>query len=182
MLKKLSILGLAVAIATGGVVWFVILPTLSDIKMINDALKNERIDLEKKYQRGQLLNKTIDDFERVKDQKKDLEKIFVTRGDELEFVTILEGIAEANNVAQKLSLKSEDEQKKTNKAYIAVPLTIELESTFPQLLTYLHSLDQLDFYITSKNINMNSNSVNNDIINTTIIGQFYTIEPQIEKE
>ena len=88
--RKIIISVAAVLSVTFIVVYFIILPTIRDIKKISDAVYQERVDLEKKYLRGQLLKKTIQDFEKIKPQQEKLAAAFIKEGEELEFITALE--------------------------------------------------------------------------------------------
>ena len=64
--RKISVALVVVILILVGVVALVIWPTITDIRKISNAIYLERIDLEKKYLRGQLLRKTVDDFEKIK--------------------------------------------------------------------------------------------------------------------
>ena len=158
--------------------YFIILPTIQDIQKINDALQRERIDLEKKYLRGQLLNKTIDDFDRVKDKKGLLSTAFIVEGEELAFITQLEQIAEQNQVTQSLKLATEERRQPSNRTYSVLPLTIELTAPFTQTVNYLHDVETLPFYVNTESINISSSG--NDQLHTTITATVYMLEKTTE--
>ncbi|MAF13839.1 MAG: hypothetical protein CMI53_03030 [Parcubacteria group bacterium] len=126
------------------IIYFVILPTVNDIKSISDAVFNERLDLEKKYLRGQLLKETIENFEKIEPEKEKLTSIFIIEGEELEFITLLEKIAETYNLTQTLKLNTPD--KSTNVEYYTLSSQVSVNGEFIDVLKYLESLEQSNFY------------------------------------
>src|SRR3989338_5790437 len=103
--RKMIIMILTVLITSGLIVYFIILPTVKDIKKITASVYAERLDLEKKYLRGQLLKATVENFEKVKDQQPLLAGSFVAAGQELNFIQTLEKIANRHQIDQDLKLK-----------------------------------------------------------------------------
>ena len=66
---KITISTIGVILIISLITVFIIIPTISDIKKISNPIYLERVDLEKKYLRGQLLKKTVSNFEEIKSQK-----------------------------------------------------------------------------------------------------------------
>ncbi len=114
---------------TGLVIYLVILPTIKDIRGINEDVYAERVDLEKKYLRGQLLRKTVEDFEKIRPEKDKLSSVFIPEKEELKFITDLEKIAANNNLLQIIGLEqSKDAGEKGN--FYPIPLRIKTSGEF----------------------------------------------------
>lgn len=141
--KILSFLILTTASLTA-VILFIIIPTITDIKKISNSIYLERIDLETKYLKGQLLRKTIKDFENYKNEKEKFKKIFIAQGDELEFITTLEKIATDRQILQ--SFKIKDSKQETAGYHYPLNLQIILEGNFFDIMNYLADLEKLDYY------------------------------------
>ena len=154
--KKIAIYITGVAVLAGAIVAAIILPTIKDIKAINNQVLTEKIDLEKKYLRGQLLKKTIENFERIKPQEEKLEKIYIEPGQELGFVTTLENIASRHQLAQDISLTDA----KSGATATYEPLALRITTNGPLLasLGYLRDLERLPVYF-----NIHEISIKNDI-------------------
>lgn len=143
--RKIIISILTVLIGNGLILYFIILPTIRDITEIKNNVLLERIDLEKKWQRGQLLNRAQGDFEKTKAEKGRLVSIFISEGSELEFITSLEQIAENNKITQELTLDPGEDisNKKFNKTS---RLSIKAEGSFNDVLRYIDEINKLEYY------------------------------------
>lgn len=172
--RKITISIALVGATIGLIVYFIILPTIQDIKKISDAVYAERMDLEKKYIRGQLLKKTLEDFEKVKPEKEKLASIFVSQGKELEFITALEKIAAVHGLKQSIQLQP-TAGKKGEKLY---PLLLEVTTNgdFIEILKYLKDLEKLNYYfnIFSLNLGLDAKNSSNKAINAILTGKIYT--------
>lgn len=153
--KKIALSISLVILFNAVIIYFIIIPTVSDIKMISDAVYKERVDLEKKYQRGQLLNKTLENFERVKSEQVIFKKAFIAEENELTFVTALENIAGKHNLEQHLQLASAKISESKN-LYLSRAITITLRGTYEDTLNYLHDLESMDVFVNLANISLSS--------------------------
>ena len=144
--RKMIIMILTVLITSGLIVYFIILPTVKDIKKITASVYAERLDLEKKYLRGQLLKATVENFEKVKDQLPLLAASFVAAGQELNFIQTLENIANRHQIDQDLKLNTEQLDKKTGDP-ATLPFSLTLHGTFGQTMDYLQDLERLNLYL-----------------------------------
>ncbi|MBI3290881.1 type 4a pilus biogenesis protein PilO [Candidatus Falkowbacteria bacterium] len=171
---KISIYVVAVIIIIAFISYFIILPTIRDIQSIKKAVYLEREDLERKYLRGQLLNKTIEDFERIKPEKDKLLSIFITEGEELEFITDLEEIAGRHNIEQNIKLQS---NKSRENFYFSLPLEISGTGNFTQILRYLKDIERLKYYFNIKNIAASTSQGGGTLapINVTLSGKIYGV-------
>ena len=174
--RKIIISALVVVILIGAIVYTIIIPTVNDIKEISNSVYLERVDLEKKYLRGQLLRKTIEDFEKIQPEKDKFSSIFVVKGEELEFITALETLANRNNLTQDIKLQATRENVLKGGAG-ALPLQILTRGGFINTMQYLRDIERLNYYFNVLNIELGVVSVNqgsNDPITLNISGNVYT--------
>jgi hypothetical protein len=174
---KIIIALTAVIAATSVITYTVILPTVHDIKQIKNSISIERLDLEKKYLRGQLLNKVLEDFEKTKAQKGFFADTFITEDDELSFVTALEQIADDHQVVQSLQLESGAPSAGFNKQS---RLNISIQGSFQNVLSYLQSIDQLSYYYNIDSLVISPSDIPNTVggINVGTSGLIFTIPAQ----
>lgn len=173
--KIIIFIGL-VGATIGLIVYLIILPTIKDIKKISDAVYAERIDLEKKYIRGQLLKKTLEDFEKVKPEKEKLASIFVNQGGELEFITALEKIAAGRGLEQNIQLQAAT-GKKNEKNLYPLLLAVTVKGDFIEILKYLKDLEKINYYfnIFSLAIGLAEKTSGNEAVNAILTGKIYIL-------
>ncbi len=180
-IKRKIILYLAgVVIFTGLIFYFIILPTIKDIQKINSDVLAERIDLEKKYQRGQLLKKTIQNFETIKPEEEKLDKIYVIEGEELKFITALENIANKYNIAQDIGLA--EKSSALAAGYSTLGLKITANGSFTDLLRYLKDIEKMPTYLNISNISLatgDKNQANGLKITANLDGNIFVIKKLI---
>ncbi|OGY47433.1 MAG: hypothetical protein A3J65_04780 [Candidatus Buchananbacteria bacterium RIFCSPHIGHO2_02_FULL_45_11b] len=176
-IKRKIIISIAlVGAATGLIVYAIILPTIQDIKKISDAVYAERMDLEKKYIRGQLLKKTLEDFEKARPQKEKLASVFVNQGKELEFITALEKIAADQGLKQNIQMPAATGKKSEKNLYSRL-LGITVNGDFIGILKYLKDLEKLNYYfnISSLTVGLDGKNPGNKAVNAILTGKIYTL-------
>jgi len=182
--KKKMILSVVVVILINVfIVYFIILPTVNDIQEISDAVYRERIDLEKKYQRGQLLNKTLENFEQVKAQRGKIGSAFIIEGSELLLVTSLETIAEKNSLAQEIRLDSKKVAESKN-LYQSQKINIALTGKYGDLRQYLHEIERMPYTVNVFDISWTTPEKiqpANAILTMTLDGKIYSL-PKPKKQ
>ncbi|OGY45456.1 MAG: hypothetical protein A2744_02095 [Candidatus Buchananbacteria bacterium RIFCSPHIGHO2_01_FULL_44_11] len=182
--RKILIFIAAITVVTGVIVYLVIVPTVIEIRKISQAIYNERLDLEKKYLRGQLLKKTIEDFEQIKPKKDQLTSAFLILGRELEFITSLEDIASQNQLIQNIQLNINE--KKKREEFDEVPVTLTLQGNFLQTMNYLASLEKLNYYINLTSLKISAADQDQDsstsLVTTILSGKVNAIGPDKEEK
>ena len=166
---KITIFIVGIILIISIIAFFIIIPTVSDIKKISGAIYTERVDLEKKYLKGQLLKKTVNDFEAIKPQKDKLDTIFIIRDEELKFISTLEGIASRNNVDQTINLQTKEIKQKDG--IKALPLKITVTGNFTQVMKYLTNLERLNYYFNISTLNLGASK---DFISITLVGDVFS--------
>lgn len=192
--QKITNLILFFVIVLGALIYFAIMPSVSEINELKKKIINEKINSEKKYQTEKniiSLNKKINE---IAPDIKNLEEVFVNQNRELEFITILENLANKNNIKQKINLsapiiipsaKTSKTSKKTETKETALyaPLTIETTGSYKDTISYLTELNALKYYINIDSLSFSGSSVNsslpednlnnNKIISLNIIAKTY---------
>jgi len=155
------------------VVVFIIHPNLTKITTISQAIITERIDLENKLSFGINLNKVQRDLEDTAGLEKELEQIYIKKGQELDFITRLENLAEIDGV--NVNIDYADFSGKTISQNIrAIPLTINFSGDYKNIVNFFQSLETLKNYYNLDLIVLAKNQQNN--LNAQTVGQTYLIE------
>lgn len=133
---------------------FIALPAIKDIKNLKTEIIDQKVDLEKKIVKERNMNKVSAKIEEIEPQIEKFEKIFVNQNRELEFITVIEDIAEKNGLSQKINLLTASA--KQSHAYKTIPLNIDVGGNFTNFVKYLIDLESLNYYINVKNIQIDS--------------------------
>jgi len=177
--KKITILISIVVLITAAIIYFIIMPTVRDIEEISNSVRDERIDLEKKYLRGQLLRKTIENFEKIKPEQEKLASIFIVEEEELKFITTLEETAAKNQINQDIRLQSIGGMEKSKeKEFYPVPLSITTQGNFVKIMQYLNDLEHLNYYFNISSIIINSGGKSQgsgSLITMVLNGEVYVL-------
>lgn len=169
-----------VSALTVAVVMLVIIPTIHDIKKISQAVYEERVDLERKYRRGQLLRETIKEFEKFQPQQGKLMDTFIVRGQELAFITTLEQIARQNNVTQDIQISFPEAD--NEKTFSEAPLTLSAQGSFSQIVEYMNNLERLNIYLIFSSLKMTAAGTQDraDLVTAIMSGKAYILNPDGE--
>lgn len=150
----LSIVGFFIFIFI--VIYFVIFPSVRDIRNIKNEIESQRQELERRYVKGQSLRKMTEKLERAAEKIYVLDQVFIGQDAGLEFVTALEGVAEKNGINQKINLLSQAPV--DNGFYKMVPLQLSSQGEAARQMNYLVSLETLNYYINIKSLELSSGS------------------------
>jgi len=154
--KKISITLIIFILIISGLIYFVVMPTINDIKKMGEEIENQRIDLEQKYIKGQSLKQLTENLKKTEPQLVILDQIFIKQDHELDFITKLEEIATQNNVAQTINLDIAKINK--DKSYQALPLRLSARGNYKNIMNYLISLEALNYYINIDSTDLSSAS------------------------
>jgi Tfp pilus assembly protein PilO len=129
-------------------IFFIVIPTMQDIKTMGGAIEEQMIDLEKRYIRGNSLRQLTEDLKKIEPKLDQLDQIFINKNRELEFITTLENEANNSRVAQKINLSSPASAEKQE--FQKNSLQLLAQGDFNRLLKYLTDLESLSYYINIK--------------------------------
>ena len=151
--QKLYLLISGISAAAILLIAFIIVPSMLEIKNLNEGIALQRLEIEKRYTQIQS-GKRITNLTKIKNDIEQLSSIFVKKGSELEFITTLEGIAQANGLEQNINLQTTEQ--KVSGQIIATPIQISLTGEYLNILKYLSSIEKLDYYITINSLNLSA--------------------------
>ena len=137
------------------IVYFIIIPSIRDIKNIKNEIEIQRIDLERKYLKGQNLRKMLEKLKKAEEKIHILDQVFISQNFGLEFIMTLEEIASKNNVTQKINLLSSSDP--DDSLYKIIPIQLFSQGNFVRQLDYLVNLEILNYYINIKSLELSSN-------------------------
>ena len=123
---------------------FFIIPALRQIKQINDEIFQERKRLENLYARGQLQKKVIGRYNQAKEKSQFLEEIFLTEGQELQYISTLEQAAAQTGIQLKITVGTADPVAIDNVSQLS--FIFEVEGQWPNLLGWLQKVEELPYY------------------------------------
>jgi Tfp pilus assembly protein PilO len=141
-----SLVGLILVIFS--LLYFIVIPTIRDIKTMSNEIEGQRIDLEKKYIKGQSLRQLTENLKKIESKLDMLDQIFINKNRELEFITTLENQANKNWVSQKINLSAPQEAENQN--FQKTDLQLFTKGSFLGQLQYLLDLEYLSYYINVK--------------------------------
>jgi len=154
--NKIIVSSLIFIIAIFCLIFLIVLPTIKEIKSISEDIEAQREDLEKKYIAGQDSKQLAENLEKIKPQLDLINKIFINKNRELEFITSLENEANKNRINQKINLNAPEEV--INQPFQKNVLQLSSEGSFIDLLQYLMNLEYLNYYINIKSLELTSTS------------------------
>lgn len=142
-----SLAGFAILISA--LVYFIVMPTVRDIKAMGKNIEDQRVDLERKYLKGQSLKQLTINLKNIEPKLSLLDQIFINKNRDLEFITSLENQAGQAGVGQKINLGAPESAK--NDEFQKNNLQLFTKGGFAGQLRYLLNLESLNYYI---NVNL----------------------------
>ncbi|MEA2088901.1 MAG: hypothetical protein U9O55_03625 [Patescibacteria group bacterium] len=148
--KKISALIIGF-LSTIAILFFLILPTISEIKTISTGIADKKSVLEKKSFANQDIKKKLERINKIK-KSPEFYSSFIIPGQELDFIKTIEKIANRYSIKQDLKIVN---QADINKEYLS--LSINLAGDYISLIKYLTSLEKEKYYINIQSIILSSN-------------------------
>lgn len=129
-------------------VYFIIVPTIKDIRNIDKEIEGRRIKIEERYRRSLNLKQSMNNLKKIEPRLILLDQIFINKSRELEFITAIENEANDNQITQKINLKPP--QAEENTKFQKSSLELNSKGKFDKQLKYLSALESLSYYINIK--------------------------------
>lgn len=133
-------------------IYFIVMPTIQDIKTMGGEIEGQRIDLEKKYIKGNSLRQLTENLKKIEPKLSLLDQIFINKNRELEFITTIENEANQAQVSQKINLSSPKNTE--NQEFQKNNLQLFTKGNFNSQLKYLINLEALSYYINVKSLEL----------------------------
>ncbi len=145
--KNIIFLSISTA-ALAGMLFFAILPSISNIKTIAQEIGAEIENLELRSSEGQSIEKNINNLNEVK-KSNEIKNSFVLRNEEVAFIKELEEVARKLNLDQSINIDeaTKASKKKNKDADKEMPVTIKLKGDYYSLLNYLAFLERGSYYV-----------------------------------
>jgi len=143
--KKISYLGFIFLAASLFIIYIALIPTLDAIKIKRAEIVTQKIELELKLNKEKNMASLSTKVKRIEPYVDRLANVYINQNRELEFITTLEGIASDNNVLQSLNLDLDNSNQASG--YNIVSLEINASGRFSDVLSYLISLETMNYYI-----------------------------------
>lgn len=135
-----------------GLIYFIVIPTIKDIKAMGESIEEQKVDLEKKYIKGNSLRKLTENLKEIEPKLSLLDQIFINKNRELEFITTIENEANKSQVNQKINLSSPKDTE--NQEFQKNNLQLFTKGSFNKQLRYLINLESLSYYINVKSLEL----------------------------
>ncbi|MBU0546253.1 type 4a pilus biogenesis protein PilO [Patescibacteria group bacterium] len=138
------------ASTTAIIVAVIIIPILSDIRSLNKETDKTLAYLEQRSQNVQNLRVSLQQAEKIQQEVAEYEKTIFKQGDELSLITLLEDIAQKNDIILKIENSNIDDKKIYK--YLLVSFTIN--GAYRDILNYVNDLENQRYFININNINV----------------------------
>ncbi|MFA6421991.1 MAG: type 4a pilus biogenesis protein PilO [Candidatus Buchananbacteria bacterium] len=166
--NKFIIAIFAITACCAVVIAFLIIPNIQDIVKINQDIIFQREDLEKKAALGLNIKQISSEISAMEKNSAELNKMYIKSGKELEFLTLLDEIAQKNNVdAQAVPQFPEKNAEKLTK----IPLTIIIKGKFVNVFSYIGSLETMPYYYNIDSLEIQEGA--NDATTANLTGNIY---------
>ena len=151
--KHRALIGLSVSIIIVFLIsYFFVFSYYNSVIKANNMLMDHRIQFETKLIKEEKFSKISKNLISIEDDIKEIEKAFIDQNNKLEFITLLEGIADENNVELDMNINF-DEIASNDKT---TPLDLILVGAYTNLMNVLVTIENLKYYINIQEININN--------------------------
>ncbi len=135
---------------------FLLLPTIKDIKKLRVDIANTKIETNKALEKDRNIDNQADKLKTIENQIEKLDRVFISRGRELEFITTLEGIAYKNNIEQTFNLKDVPDLHINN--FVSIPVLIKAKGYFNDIMNYLKDIESMAYYMDINDLSIDKTS------------------------
>ena len=141
-------------IGMGVILLIVILPTVSNMRVLSQAIDEERARIENTTSGALGLRSTASDVQKVKSFIPKLMELFIKPGREIELFTLLEKEGRQSELTQRLRL---GEPQPAKHALLALPLEIELKGDLVNTLNFINRLEKSPLLLPLESIDLQLN-------------------------
>ena len=152
--KKITIRVLTSLILFFLIAYFFAFPLIKKIKTQKEDIIAKKIELEDRMSKDKNIIGLNEQIKKIEPELLELDKIFININRELDFITLLESVANNNNIEQRLNI-APGQTKKDDDIYQTQPLIIDANGEFKDIVQYIADLEALTYYITINSININ---------------------------
>jgi len=166
--KKNNLIIISLLVATSLIITLLVIkPSIDNINNIKNQIQDQRVELEKKYQQILYFQKNIQGVKKIQTELAIVDKMFLTSGEELNFINTLENIATQNDITQTINLKNIVSGEEIS-TYLL--FSIDLKGTTPNIINYLFEIEKLPYYINFDKFELTALNKTKVISNVSISG------------
>lgn len=154
MKKRIFIVPAVFILFVTGLIYFIVLPAMKDIKEIGAQIESQRTDLDKKYYKSKNAKQSTKSLKAIEGDVEKLDRVFIGKNQELAFITALEETANKNNINQNINLDLSSGAK--NNKYDKIPLKLTTQGNFINQFNYLRDLERLNYYLNIKSLDLSA--------------------------
>lgn len=153
-----TLMTVAGAVFIGAALFLLFLPTLRDVRGINDDIIDAQAELEAQYANRKNLLQVSDEVERIRKTTDDLRSQFIDPGQELVFITRIEEAAATNTVETSIRLFGAEKAKK-GQPKLNDTFDISLVGGYPDVLTTLRTIEKLPNIVVIESLTVRAGDV-----------------------
>lgn len=159
--------------ALGTIIYFVIIPAITDIKNLNSQIYEQRLSLEKKYTERFGMRKVIKNFREINENFSKAASIFMPQNGELDFITLMEELADKNKIGLKIFLAPQEQSEYPNGTQ-TFDLTLTTTGNFKNTVNFLQEMEKTEVYIILDSISLLKKiNLSDSDVETTFKGYVY---------
>ncbi len=158
MLLKLSslqqniLMVFGVVASIGVVSYFVLLPTIRHINATSTQIEAQKEYLDRQLQKGITLKEVQSSYDAIQPLYEQLRTISLHEGEELDFITELEQLADTHHIDLTLNLTIPNDTAPTSDKIHKVLITAQVEGDYENILTYLQEMERLNYYLVTERL------------------------------
>lgn len=151
--KRITTAITVVGILTLLLIGAVAVPMILSVSSFRDKIAAADAEINKRYALRRHTRSALTSLKEMQDKIGAFSRIGIVEGKELEFVRALEATAAEAGVEQEIALETVN-QRDLSAWTKEIPLKINLEGDFPNLLDYMYRLEALPYYVVLRNIDL----------------------------
>jgi len=157
----------------GTIIYFIIVPAITEIRNLNTQIYNQRLSLERKYTERFGMRKVVKNFREISDDFSKATSIYMPQNGELDFITSIESIADNNSVELKIFLAPQEQSEYPN-GIQSFDLTLTTRGNFKDTVNFMQEMERTAIYIIIDNISLlEKRDLSEGNVETTFKGYVY---------
>jgi len=130
----------------------IIIPSLTEIRIINKQVLEERVRLEKLYTKGQLQKNVKIDYEKVKDDLPFLDEVILKESQELQYITAIEHISTEENLEMEISIG--ESKRAAEQKFSTLEFSFIIKGEWPSIIRWIEKVEELHLYTNIKEVSI----------------------------